>query len=147
MSKKKTGKLRGCILTAGAAAAVAAGLCLRPGRGFLLAVIKKTALLFLQARRCVTGNLSGDWRQEAGDVYFSFDNGILYVTDRKGFARKDWKTGSYDLYRNTDDPAGGYTLIARYDGKTTEYGFEQADDETVVFTRGGERFVFKSIRY
>ncbi|MDR1070189.1 MAG: hypothetical protein LBL37_05355 [Gracilibacteraceae bacterium] len=147
MSKQKNGNLWGYVLVAGVTAISTASLCLKPSRDFLLAMVKKAALLYGSSRRSVTSRLSGDWRGETADVYYGFNNGILYVTDQKGFENKDWKTGTYDLYRDTDDPAGAYTIVMRYDGQTTEYGLERLDDETAVFTRGGERFLFKSVRY
>ncbi|MDR1961699.1 MAG: hypothetical protein LBQ16_05395 [Gracilibacteraceae bacterium] len=147
MGKKKSGKLFGYAIVAGAAAAATAGICLKPSREFLLAAVKKAALLYGQARSAETGKLSGDWRGETVDVYYSFDNGILHVTDGKGFKRKDWKTGTYDLYRRSGKAADSYTIVMRCDGQSTEYAFEPVDSETIAFSRAGRRIVFKSIHY
>ncbi|MDR1603770.1 MAG: hypothetical protein LBS10_03125 [Gracilibacteraceae bacterium] len=147
MRKKKTSGLRGRALTAGAALVFTALICLKPSRAILFTLVKSAALLHDQSRRSITGKLSGDWRGKTVDIYYGFDHGILYVTDRRGFAGGDWQTGTYELYRNTNDPADGCTMVMHFAGQSTAYAFAAADAETIVFTRDGEDFPFESIRY
>lgn len=121
-----------------------AGRCVRPVREFLTNVIRAVALTYLSAKGNVSARISGDWFCATIGAYLGFRNGILYVTDDRGFAAQDWKNGIYDL-RKEDD---GYLLIMDYDGQKNSYVFAQVDAETFTI-RNSERatLVFKSLRY